>query len=459
MTLLLIAQRGDTLAKIFDAKVGDLSLDLSNPRIESATSQPDALRQLIQLNENHFRHLIRSVMQNGLDPGDAFYVTNENGEYVVLDGNRRLAALKVLRNPILLKGAGIDEASEKRILKDIGDFRLDPNYEVRAFPFLSRPEAEGWIERRHGNNLDGEGRINWDPKQIQRFRRDRSVLDLIDFVDSHMKSSPDWPSIKASVEANTSTLKRFLDSKSGRQFLGYRPSDANQQPTTTKEKSYLAEVLLRIFSDIKKGNISSRTHNKASEIRAYFDGLPATLRKKGEVEQPARTFESMTSVTIASAKGVAAKPSKIVTSGSKVSRIRDTLAPTKFHFNEPTIEKGKQLFREASKIKTGSFPLSCAFLFRSILEFTLETYMRAHRIRKGELKPNFEAVFQHLTNADPGLKNDLKAVRQTLTNGPMSIEALNGYVHNRIQLPNESDLRTAWDHADALFLAVFGERK
>lgn len=402
--------------------------------------------------------MLRSIIKVGLDPGDAFYVTIQNGEYVVLDGNRRLAALKVLRNPTLLKGAGIADATERRILKDIGDYILNKDYEVRAFPFTKREDAEGWIERRHGNSLDGEGRVNWDPKQIQRFRKDRSVLDVIDFVDSQKNCNLDWPAVRKSAEANTSTIKRFLVSKSGREFLGYRASDDKKIPTTTKDVSYLGDALLRIFTDIHSGAVSSRTHNKASEIKAYFHSMPDALKEKRETDYGPRTFASLASGPTASVAG-RKTAAKAAVSANKIARVRDTLAPTKFSFNEPSTEKGKQLLREASQLRTGTFPLSCAYTFRTIIEYTLDTYMRNHNIPRHELKKDLETVLQHLKKNDPSLNSDLKGVRQTLTNGPMSIEALNGYVHNRFQLPSDSDLRNAWDHADALLLAVFGEKR
>ena len=64
-------------------------------------------------------------MRNGLDPGDSFYVIpddDEDGAYVVVDGNRRLAALKVLNNPDLLNGTKLGESVKKRLREATGDF-------------------------------------------------------------------------------------------------------------------------------------------------------------------------------------------------------------------------------------------------------------------------------------------------------------------------------------------------
>ncbi|WP_073978641.1 ParB/Srx family N-terminal domain-containing protein [Erythrobacter donghaensis] len=89
---------GKVKTEQFDIAVDALLLDEENPRLGSATNQSETLRKLVELNPNHFRNLMLSIKENGLDPGDSFYVIeheDEEGDYVVLDGNRRLSALRV----------------------------------------------------------------------------------------------------------------------------------------------------------------------------------------------------------------------------------------------------------------------------------------------------------------------------------------------------------------------------
>ena len=135
-------------------------------------------------------------------------------------------------------------------------------------------------------------------------------------------------------------------------------------------------------------------------------------------------------------------------------------------FAEPADEKGKQLIREASRLKLAETPLGCAFLFRAVLEYTIDTEMRAARLSQADstgkvldLTQRFDAVYKYL-NAEDGRvgKKDLTAIRTTLTSktGSVSFGALNGYVHNRFQKPLPDDLRNAWDHAVPLFVAVYG---
>lgn len=145
-----------------EAEVGDLLLDLDNPRTGTVDGQSEALESIIKLNGQHFRNMMLSIKENDLDPGDSFYVIiNDDDEdsYIVVDGNRRLAALKILNNPNLLDGTKLGDSAKKRLRDAVGSF--EPIEPVNCVVFESREDANEWIERRHGKGLEGEGRITW----------------------------------------------------------------------------------------------------------------------------------------------------------------------------------------------------------------------------------------------------------------------------------------------------------
>jgi hypothetical protein len=454
-----------------EAEVGDLLLDLENPRTGTVAGQADALEAVIKLNSQHFRNMMLSIKENDLDPGDSFYVIvddDADASYVVVDGNRRLAALKVLNNPVLLDGTKLGESVKKRLREAAGSFvPIDP---ISCVVFASREDANEWIERRHGKGLEGEGRIAWGNLESDRFQKDRTVLDVIGFVERNSTyEDSDWLRIRKSVEKTPTTLRRFLVSKAGKQALGFVEKESGTDgPLFKRDPTFIIKVLSHLFSDIDAGEINSRTYNKASEIEEYFQSLPASLGVGKQKETEARAFAT-TDVKDGvkrprlSTKASPAAPTKT----KKVTPIRLTLAPTRLPFAEPSEEKGKQLLREASRLRLKDVPLGCAFLFRAILEFATDTEMRASSIpsknSKGEsldLKGRFNAVVDHLTKTSGRLANkgDLNAIKATLnaSAGTVTIGALNGYIHNRFQKPSPDDLRNAWDHAVPLFTAIFG---
>ncbi|WP_426025682.1 hypothetical protein [Brevundimonas sp. TSRC1-1] len=452
-----------------EVEIDDLVLDLDNPRTGTVSAQADALEAIVRLNGTHFKNMMLSIKDHGLDPGDSFYVVEEGDDdgYVVVDGNRRLAALKVLNNPSLLQGTDLPDGTKKRLAEIAQGFT--DHGTISCVLFQSRADAHDWIERRHGKGLDGEGRIAWGTLESDRFQRDRTIIDVITFVEKNSTfSDADWQRIKKNVEKTPTTLKRFLVSKPGRQLLGFVDQSGESGPQFKRNPKFVLRVLSQLFSDIDAGDVNSRTQNTASEIADYIETLPDGL---GSTPQPTTTPHSFSETLVkdgATRPRQSSEKSKVdKTKTKKVSPPRSTLAPSKQPFAEPDDEKGKQLIREASKLKLRETPLGCAFLFRAVLEYAIDTEMRASNISREnadgkqlDLSGRFDSVYKYL-NATAGRvanKGDLTAIRQTLTarNGPVSFGALNGFVHNRYQKPSPDDLRTAWDHAVPLLVAIYG---
>lgn len=92
-----------------DRRVDDLILDARNPRLRDAgldeqASQPEIRRALWQLMA--VDELALSIAHNGFFPHEPLFVAKEHGELVVVEGNRRLAAVQLLRDPKLRAEVG-----------------------------------------------------------------------------------------------------------------------------------------------------------------------------------------------------------------------------------------------------------------------------------------------------------------------------------------------------------------
>ena len=121
----------------------------------------------------------------GLDPGDSLYVVrSEDGrDFVVLEGNRRLSALKILSNPDILAGTDLPEGTKRSLLREALGFERSGVEPIRCVRFDDRQQANDWIRRRHTGMVGGEGRITWKPLEIQRFSGDYTTIDVIEFVE------------------------------------------------------------------------------------------------------------------------------------------------------------------------------------------------------------------------------------------------------------------------------------
>ena len=69
------------MVEYLELSVAELLLDEDNPRLGSVASQSEALEEIIRLSDSHFRNMMLSIKENGLDPGDSLYiVAAETGE-------------------------------------------------------------------------------------------------------------------------------------------------------------------------------------------------------------------------------------------------------------------------------------------------------------------------------------------------------------------------------------------
>ena len=161
-----------------------------------------------------------SIREESLDPGDSLYVVQSKGgqDFVVLEGNRRLSALKVLSNPDVLQGTDLPESTKKPLVREASGFKRSEVEPIRCVRFDDREEANDWIRRRHTGVVGGEGRITWKPLEIQRFSGDYTTIDVIDFVGKNAGySKEEWEQAQSALGGAKSTnLTRLLESAPGR---------------------------------------------------------------------------------------------------------------------------------------------------------------------------------------------------------------------------------------------------
>ena len=99
--------------------VSELTFDIRNPRLPEfdltgTTPEVDVIRILWEAMD--VRELVMSIEASGFFPHEPLIVAHEGGKNVVIEGNRRLAAVKLLLHPDLAEevGAEIPVLSEER---------------------------------------------------------------------------------------------------------------------------------------------------------------------------------------------------------------------------------------------------------------------------------------------------------------------------------------------------------
>ena len=130
--------------------VDDLKFDPENPRFVdfSARDEKEIIKFLYD--EADLNELVQSISVSGFIDYEPLLVLKENSHYIVLEGNRRLAAVRLLRSTALQKFLGISLPPLKT------EIQLSTN-ELRVLVMDSRKSARAFIGFKHIN-----GPQKWD---------------------------------------------------------------------------------------------------------------------------------------------------------------------------------------------------------------------------------------------------------------------------------------------------------
>ena len=291
-------------------------------------------------------------------------------------------------------------------------------------------------------------------------------MDVIEFVGRNAGySKEEWDKAHAAVGGGKSTnLTRLLESAAGRQHLGIsvRTEVGRKTPTFGYEPKWTLAVLKRIFDDIQLGVVDSRRLNRATDIEKYFAELPPELQPSEEsvVAKP-NAFRDINLAGSQQAPSQRPRPRK-----RPAPKKRKMLAPKTHPFDMSSSTKLGMLVGEAGSLNIERLPLSAAFVLRAVVELAVNDYMKANNLplepsgggREFNLTKKASDVVDDLKSKNRVKPKDLRAFHNRLltATSACSIQSLNGFVHNRHDLPSADDLRAGWEASLPLLIATYG---
>lgn len=155
--------------------LSSLTFDSSNPRIPLSrrSEGKQAIVNYMIENEN-LVDLVASIGEQGFFPGEPLLVvpdSNNEGMYEVVEGNRRLAALFLLREPSLA-------TVKPGTIKALVDESLHQPDEIYTLAFDAREEILDYLGYRHITGVD-----DWDSLQKARYLKQLAERHQSTFTD------------------------------------------------------------------------------------------------------------------------------------------------------------------------------------------------------------------------------------------------------------------------------------
>ena len=435
-------------------KIDQILLDEENPRITSIENQRDALVKIIRDQGAKLVVLGADMLKHGTSPIELILVTkskSRSGKYVVLEGNRRIAILKILSNPQVLKSLNIDAALAKRLMKLSESFDRKAFEPVYCFEVDTRIEGQHWIELKHNGEDGGRGTVRWSPLVAARFRGENPAVQALEFLKEKADLGEDDMEKVESPRFPLTTLERVLGAVSVREKIGVDIKDGSL--ITTLEDTEIVKPLKRVVLDLAHKRVNVSDLKSVSQMEKYVDSFAAKERPNLSKTKPP------TKAKVAPKKRAKPKP--------KRPTIRPTVIPsdTDYQIDDPRTDK---IYEELKGLDVNVYQNACSVLMRLFLEFSLLDYMRKNKIRltydKGKNSGNPKSlndmlsdVIDDVISKDLSLAADFKFLKHSINQkkSPLFVGLLHQFVHNRAFAPTSEELRITWDNSRPLFDAIW----
>ncbi len=425
----------------------DLRIDEQNPRLgEPNVGQHKALQELAQLLGRQLLVLAADIVQHHTDPSSLPIVmeTGEPGRYVVLEGNRRLAALRALENPEVVADS-VKPAILKRLRSLSKQYQQNPIEELLCVVVKSREDAHHWIELRHTGGNEGAGVLRWGADEVGRFRARDGTSTLVNQALDFLVRRGELTMEQRRGRWGSTTLDRMLRNPVFRDQMGLEMEGGTLYVLGDEAAS--AKALKRVVNELISKKLKVRDVYLQHQIEAYAKKHPKVAAKHGAGEG-----------VPAAAGGPPVKPP--TTRRARTPKERDRLLPSDCSLNIPE-GRMRNIEREFRRLSLESHTNAISVLFRVFLELSLDTYGEGHGLGFKErtpldakLREALDDLLQQKKLTDAQARAARMATQMNSFLAP-SVTAMHNYVHNPHASPSPTDLRATWDKLQPFMIALW----
>lgn len=280
--------------------IDQLEVDVQNPRLPKSRlfNNPTSVMEYLQEKEN-ILEIAESIADNGVFPSEPLIAVKENGVYSVVEGNRRLVAMKLLDNPSLaIKAqAKFKEASEKADLTELINLNVIV-YDDRlaAAPVLIKRHTNDpakirpWemiMKAHYTTSFMSAGKSLQDVAKslsidISSLRTDLETLQLYHLAQSLPFENSIKEKINDESKFTLSNLNRAIDSASGSRIFKLKFNDTDAKLYLTYDKKEFLRPFAKLIIDIVNDDFHSRIANTGAEIDNYFNSYNEKFRPDQE---------------------------------------------------------------------------------------------------------------------------------------------------------------------------------
>ena len=434
-------------------KLDDLHLDLKNPRIVSGCRhEDDCLKALLQNSRSEMLILTKDIAEIGISPFPIMAI-KEGGKWIVRDGNRRIAALKMLNNP---EKCPVQDLQEE-FKKISGNKNIEIPKDIECLITENTEAASQYLERLHKGKQRGVGLLSWDiyissknnlirGGQKNKYSKAARILmwaEELKFI-SPVEKTFSFTSFSRLV--NFSETPKIIEFKFDDKF--------NPQPLRNILET--KKIISRVYSDLNDKEITSRNINTNEDIKVYIKNVLNSL-----------SIEKTT-------QGIKDDVASVSKEKQQSQQDRRSRAPNKKSwipendFNElnnlipDSATRAKIIAQELSdktNLNVEKVPNAAAVLARTFIELSLNYYL----LKKQIVLPDSLQGIKFKEKAYKVINNQQskKIITERLfefykkffqDNKMLSLKSLHENVHSEEHHPSPGNLASIWNNIRILII-------
>lgn len=418
-----------------------LHFDPVNPRGEPEPDE-EKIRNLFG-SQSETLILATHLAENGQNPLDRLGIIQHPklaGHFVIREGNRRLCAMQLLRDP----ARAPTEATRKAFQKLVSTGRPIPD-KVQAVLFHEKHKARVWMSVKHEGPQKGLGTLEWGSKEKTRFNREgttgvtrpknpnRQAEALLTYAVKEGLVTPEERNLIA-----LTTITRYLPNvRTALALLNTEDCTTNARPA---EFNAALQRFLKDAKDTGTPGVRASVHSRSTS--AQRTEYAEALRSEGI--SPVNRDHSPYDPSLSPPAKPAGKggTSKSATHPGK----RKQLIPSSFAVDI----KDNVLLRlvgEGKALHPDEARFSCNYLNRVILERIVHLYATKHGVgRDGDFAEVVQRVISHAkASAHPPTKGIANILTKTADKrSSYSYELMSNPIHGG-SIPSGADNRANWE--------------
>lgn len=384
-------------------------------------------------------------------------VWENSDKYIVLEGNRRLAAYKLLINPKLASDIALIKYLEEQKSKiDISD-----NYILECLVTTDKDEGYRYIDRKHAH---GNNEVNWQDAERAHYSVRRGSKTQIEFIKIGLTKIvrdldlPEELKDKVLGRKYVTNFFRLVTSGSAKKEFGF---EVDPNGKLTFKDVHFREKLKIIIYNVLKGEdfngkpVNSRQLNRKPEIEKYLKSI-----NTGDVSKVDEAIKIDTTRDIFGDEKITIrgeKPNKVFRkSTDRIYLIPKTcrLSISETKINNVYLELRDNLILDGSK---NAVPNAVGVLFRVFLEISIDYFLEKEGVRlpnkKTILAGKITKCSEILEKNGIAYNKQLKNIRKVATdqNNILGIQNFHDYVHSYKSQPTSNDLKIKWDNLEEFF--------